>query len=125
MLERVYKRVTRRGDNITVLTTPQLHALRLDVKQMRYGTDFFGGVYGRKKVKKFRNGLVAMQDILGELQDAAVAEKRLMSLAPKLSKEGLVAIGLVSGWYAARVDHELDGLGMAWKEFAERKLFWS
>ena len=119
------KRVTRRGDNITVLTTPQLHALRLDVKQMRYGTDFFGGVYGSKKVKKFRNGLVAMQDILGELQDAAVAEKRLMSLAPKLSKEGLVAIGLVSGWYAARVDHELDGLGMAWKEFAERKLFWS
>ncbi|WP_412775604.1 CHAD domain-containing protein [Thalassospira lucentensis] len=125
LLERVYKRVTRRGDNITVLTTPQLHALRLDVKQMRYGTDFFGGVYGRKKVIKFRNGLVAMQDILGELQDAAVAEKRLMSLAPKLSKEGLVAIGLVSGWYAARVDHELDGLGMAWKEFAERKLFWS
>ena len=124
LLDKAYKRVIRRGDNIMVLTTPQLHALRLDVKQMRYGTDFFGGVYGGKKVKKFRSGLVALQDILGHLHDASVAEKRLMSLAPNLSEDGLVAIGLVSGWFAGRVDHELDGLGMAWKEFAERKLFW-
>ncbi|MEQ8287323.1 CYTH and CHAD domain-containing protein [Thalassospira sp.] len=124
LLDRSYKRVTKRSGEIASLSIPQLHALRLDVKQMRYGTDFFGAVYGSKKVKKFRSKLTDMQEILGQLQDAAVAEARLMALSPQLSKDGMIAVGLVSGWFGARADHKLLGLEEAAKLFGDQKIFW-
>jgi len=124
LLDQAYKRVTRRGEKIAELNVAQLHALRLDVKQMRYGTEFFGSVYPSKKVKKFRSRLTSMQEILGQLQDAAVAEARLADLTSSLSKDGLVAVGLVSGWFAARVEQELQGLEDAAAAFFEQKLFW-
>ena len=124
LLERAYKRVTKRGDDVGSLSTPQLHALRLEVKQMRYGTEFFGTVYGAKKVKKFRSRLTEMQEILGQLQDAAVAEARLLALSSQLSKNGMVAVGLISGWFGARADHKLEGLGDAMAKFADQKTFW-
>lgn len=124
LLDQAYKRVTRRGEKIAELNVAQLHALRLDVKQMRYGTEFFGSVYPSKKVKKFRSRLTSMQEILGQLQDAVVAEARLADLTSSLSKDGLVAVGLVSGWFAARVEQELQGLEDAAAAFFEQKLFW-
>jgi inorganic triphosphatase YgiF len=125
LLERAYKRVIKRGNDIASLTIPQLHALRLDIKQMRYGTEFFGALYPTKKVKKFRARLTSMQEILGQLQDAAVAEARLMALAKSLSKDGMVAVGLISGWFGARADHKLLGLEDAATKFSEQKSFWS
>jgi inorganic triphosphatase YgiF len=124
LLDAAYKRVTKRDKHVSELSVPQLHALRLDVKQMRYGTEFFGSVYSVKKVKKFRSKLTAMQEILGKLQDAAVAEARLADLTAQLSKEGLVAVGLVSGWFGARVEHELAGLEDAVSAFGAQKTFW-
>lgn len=124
LLDAAYKRVTKRDKHVSALSVPQLHALRLDVKQMRYGTEFFGSVYSAKKVKKFRSKLTAMQAILGKLQDAAVAEARLCDLANQLSRDGLVAVGLVSGWFGARVEHELAGLEDAAAAFGTQKVFW-
>ena len=124
LLSRAYKRVTKRGDDVGKLTVPQLHALRLDVKQMRYGSDFFGEVYAAKPVNKFRKELTGLQEILGWLNDVAVAESRLMALRPQLSKDGMIAIGLISGWFGARADHRLQGLDKAWKKFEKQKLFW-
>ncbi|WP_033068460.1 CYTH and CHAD domain-containing protein [Thalassospira australica] len=124
LLDQAYNRVTKRRAQIADLTIPQLHALRLDVKQMRYGTEFFGAIYGAKKVKKFRTKLVGMQEILGQLQDAAVAEKRLIALAPQLSKDGMIAVGLISGWFGARADHKLEGLQQAMQGFTDQKPFW-
>jgi len=124
LLEQTCKRVTKRADHVVGLSTPQLHALRLDVKQMRYGTEFFGAIYGAKKVKKFRSKLTTMQEILGQLQDAAVAEARLMALAPELSKDGMIAVGLVSGWFGARADYRLEGIEDAMHTFIDQKVFW-
>jgi len=124
LLEQAYKRVTKRCDHVAGLTTLQLHALRLDVKQMRYGTEFFGAIYGSKKVKKFRSKLTTMQEILGQLRDAAVAEARLMALAPQLSKDGMSAVGLISGWFGARADHRLEGIEDAMHDFTDQKVFW-
>jgi len=124
LLSRAYKRLTKRGSDVGKLTIPQLHALRLDVKQMRYGSDFFGEVYDGKPAKKFRKELATLQEILGWLNDVAVAEARLMALKPQLSKDGMVAIGLISGWFGARADHRLQGLDQAWKKFEKQKLFW-
>ncbi len=124
LLSRAYKRLTRRGNDVGKLTVPQLHALRLDVKQMRYSTDSFGEIYGAKPVKKFRKELAGLQEILGWLNDVAVAEARLLALKPQLTKDGMVAVGLVAGWFGAQADHRLQGLDKAWQKFEKQKLFW-
>lgn len=124
LLSRAYKRLTRRGNDVGKLTVPQLHALRLDVKQMRYSTDSFGEIYGAKPMKKFRKELASLQEILGWLNDVAVAEARLLALKPQLSKDGMVAVGLVAGWFGAQADHRLQGLDKAWQKFEKQKLFW-
>ncbi|OSQ49652.1 CYTH and CHAD domain-containing protein [Thalassospira alkalitolerans] len=124
LLNRAYKRLTRRGSEVGKLTVPQLHALRLDVKQMRYGTDSFGEIYASKPVKKFRKELTGLQEILGWLNDVAVAEARLLALKPQLSKDGMVAVGLIAGWFGAQADYRLLGLDQAWQKFEKQKLFW-
>ena len=91
---------------------------------MRYGSDFFGEVYAAKPVNKFRKELTGLQEILGWLNDVAVAESRLMALRPQLSKDGMIAIGLISGWFGARAGHRLKGLDKAWKKFEKQKPFW-
>lgn len=124
LLEKARKRMARRGDHVAELSRPALHAWRLDIKQMRYASDFFFEIYSGKTVKKFRNDLADLQDILGQLNDVAVAERRLKALKPELSEDGMVAIGLITGWYGARADYRLLGLEKAWKKLAKLKPFW-
>lgn len=124
LLNKARQRVVKRSAGISGLPAEQLHALRLDVKRMRYGSDFFGDVYGGKKLTKFRAKLIRMQEILGQMQDAAVAEARLGDLSPQLSPDGLIAVGLVSGWFGALADCKLAGLEKAAQQFADQKVFW-
>ena len=124
LLEKARKRMARRGDNLTELSITGLHAWRLDVKQMRYACDFFYEIYGGKSVKKFRSSLAELQDILGQLNDAAVAEARLSVLQPDLDAAGLIGVGRIAGWYGARADYRLQGIAAAWKAFDKQKPFW-
>ncbi|OSQ38555.1 CYTH and CHAD domain-containing protein [Thalassospira mesophila] len=124
LLERARKRMAKRGNKVGELGIAGLHAWRLDVKQMRYACDFFYEIYGGKAVKKFRSSLAELQDILGQLNDAAVAETRLSILQSALSKQGLIGVGRIAGWYGARADYRLQGIASAWKEFDKQKPFW-
>ncbi len=48
------------------------HAVRIRAKRARYATEFVAGLYG-KPARRFQSALVALQDVLGEHQDAVVA----------------------------------------------------
>ncbi|OKH88284.1 CYTH and CHAD domain-containing protein [Thalassospira sp. TSL5-1] len=124
LLEKARKRIGKRGCKVTELSIAGLHAWRLDVKQMRYACDFFYEIYSGKSVRKFRNNLAELQDILGQLNDAAVAENRLAVLQSTLSKQGMVGVGRLAGWYGARADYRLQGIAEAWKAFDKQKPFW-
>ncbi|MDP2696787.1 CYTH and CHAD domain-containing protein [Thalassospira sp.] len=124
LLEQSCKRVAKRGDKVAALSVVALHAWRLDIKQLRYACDFFFEIHGGKAVRKFRAGLAGLQEILGQMNDATVAEQRLQALVPQLGRDGLMAVGLITGWYAARADHRLAGLQDAWQKFDKQKPFW-
>jgi inorganic triphosphatase YgiF len=124
LLEKARKRMAKRGSKVADLSIAGLHAWRLDVKHMRYACDFFYEIYGGKSVKKFSSSLAELQDILGQLNDAAVAENRLLILQPTLSKQGLIGVGRIAGWYGARADYRLQGIASAWKAFDKQKPFW-
>jgi CHAD domain-containing protein len=58
----------------------QLHAVRIRVKRARYAAELAEATGGRRG-RRFIRKAAALQDILGEHQDAVVAEQRLRQLA--------------------------------------------
>ena len=107
-----------RGRAITPDTPgEELHELRKDAKKLRYLLECLGGLYAPARRKPFVQRLKALQDNLGEHQDAEVHATELQAVAAELGRKvkpaTLIAIGQLSG--------SLDGRRQAARaEFAGR-----
>ena len=73
---RLSKAVRRAGDDPP---DDVLHALRIQGKRLRYTGELAAGA-GRKPVRKLVESTVALQDVLGEHQDACVAQHKVRQL---------------------------------------------
>jgi len=80
-----------------------LHQVRIAAKRARYAAELAAEDAG-KRVERFIRAAKKLQDVLGEHQDAVVAEQRLRALAP----------------VARSVDHGVDG-GIALGRLLERQ----
>ncbi len=58
----------------------ELHAVRIHAKRARYAAEL-AALTGRKRVVRYLEAVVAIQDLIGEHQDAVVAEARIRALA--------------------------------------------
>jgi CHAD domain-containing protein len=100
-----YVKVRAGGDAIDADSpAEELHALRIQCKRLRYALEFATVLYG-KPARDFLPRLVALQDVLGEHQDAYVAidQLRLLSLAqPDLPETTVEAFSDISDHYAAQ-----------------------
>lgn len=83
-LDRSHRKVKRKGRRLAHLDDETRHALRKHAKKLRYATEFFAALFGRKRekwgYKRFVKALEALQDRLGALNDLVVARKLLKSL---------------------------------------------
>jgi CHAD domain-containing protein len=80
---KVRKAVRRLG---TDPSDPDLHRVRILTKRARYASELIRPVVG-EDAKNFCKAAAALQDALGELQDAAVARAWLFELIPTLDGE--------------------------------------
>lgn len=81
LVEKRYRRVRRLGDLITPQSPPgDYHALRIEAKKLRYACEFAAPLYDRPAAD-FALRVTALQDVLGEHQDADVAVQHLLALA--------------------------------------------
>lgn len=71
--------------------TSDLHALRIECKYLRYTLEFFQEVLGQGAPQVIRQ-VIAVQDHLGEIQDADVASRLLAEYLSKAFKEQALAI---------------------------------
>ncbi|MDP1818330.1 MAG: CHAD domain-containing protein [Acidimicrobiales bacterium] len=99
-IARAQRKVLRDGRAITPASHPErLHDLRKDAKKLRYLLECFGGLLPTKGRKAFVGQLKALQDNLGEHQDAEVQMAQLRTLAhdlrdaPGVDTDVLLAIG--------------------------------
>jgi len=60
-------------------TDEELHGLRIKGKRARYAAELVAD--GRKRVQRYIDSLKELQDVLGEHQDAVVAEQQVRRLA--------------------------------------------
>lgn len=98
------------------------HRLRIRCKRLRYALEFFAELYGppaRKPIKR----LAALQDILGLMQDAAVAVDRLRKLATRerhFPPATIFAMGQVASRYHLMADRERNRFPRAFRKFRGR-----
>jgi CHAD domain-containing protein len=114
------RQLVDRGRGITPVTPAQeLHELRKDAKKLRYLLECFGGLYETAPRKAFVGRLKALQDNLGEHQDAEVHVAQLQELAAEL--DGARGVGTPTILAMGQLTEHLDQRRRAAREeFAQR-----
>lgn len=110
LVRRRYRKVCKIGDAITEESPAEdYHELRKRGKRLRYALEFLSGVYGdpaRDLIKPLR----ALQDVLGDHQDAVVAISHLRELATAaggsngLSPPAIFVMGGIARCYETRAE---------------------
>ncbi|MDF2731511.1 MAG: hypothetical protein K0S92_136 [Desertimonas sp.] len=97
-IRRAHRVMVERGRTITPETPAEtVHDLRKDAKKLRYLIECFGGLYDKPSRTAFVGRLKALQDTLGEHQDAEVHADALRTIADDRQRhwdaETFLAIG--------------------------------
>ena len=98
-----------------------LHALRIAIKRLRYGLEFFATLLPRKRVAVCMQLLARLQDELGQLNDLASAGAVLMDCAAH-DANLREAVTLIGGWHGPRHAALLAAIPAGLKELSRQKL---
>lgn len=125
-LRRNWKRVKARAKGIAGLSIEDRHELRKALKTLRYTIEFAAPLYGRKAVKPFLKSMKALQDVFGELNDLAMAERLLLASDPPAAADprAQLTAGLLVGAARVRAEHSWEGAKTAWKALKKQERFW-
>ena len=127
LLTKRYKKARKLGRVFDSLTIEERHQLRIELKKLRYATDFFSSLYRPKHVTPFIASLQKLQDGLGYLNDVAVADdlvsrfETLACEAPDIRHAG----ALVRGWHARGAADATKSLSADVVALFDEKPFWS
>ncbi len=137
VLERLRRRIKRRGRRLDRLEPEERHRVRIEAKKLRYGAEFFAGLYAegkaRRRHKAFVAALAALQDHLGVLNDIATAHEIGAGLTPKAhgAADGspdpaaaLFSAGLVAADVEARTRTLLKDAARAHEALLDMRPFW-
>ena len=124
-LERLRKRVVRRGRKLVLLPDDERHQVRIALKNLRYAAEFFGGLYEDSgSCRAYVRTVARLQDILGAHNDAANAQSLLDGLGARAEAGTAFAAGVVIGWCARDAEIAETELGEAWRRFKRLDPFW-
>ncbi|MBO0710328.1 MAG: CYTH and CHAD domain-containing protein [Acetobacteraceae bacterium] len=122
LLDRMARKVARRSRHID--DPVAMHDFRKSLKKLRYGAEFFAGLYDRQAVKRYRKRCSALQDVLGAINDARVAPRLAAELADAPGMELAPAVATLAAWSAEREQRALAKLAKARASFDEVRPFW-
>ncbi len=124
MLDRLARKAAKQGRHLERLSEGELHALRKSLKKLRYGVDFLGSLYGHKQVKSYVHHCKELQEGLGSLNDAAVAEDLARRLGGGDPARLAVPAEAVARWGRERRAKAVSHVAGGWKEFKAASPFW-
>jgi triphosphatase len=115
-----HRTLMRRGKGLAHATFAQCHQLRIAAKMARYASEFFLSLYpsgaAQRSLRRYLERLAMLQDGLGGLNDAAVADRLLGQLQadqPQCSDGASFA----RGYLCAASRHDLSQMARRWKRF--------
>ncbi|WP_194270638.1 CYTH and CHAD domain-containing protein [Glaciimonas soli] len=119
-LKLCHGKLEKRGKHLKEGAPSARHRVRIAAKNVRYATEFFQSLYPARQVRPFVHALTGLQDALGWLNDATVAEGLLRRLAhnhPALTHSA----GFVAGYLVARTEQDARQLDKLWQQFKRLK----
>jgi CHAD domain-containing protein len=125
-LDSLQRKALQEADGIDWADAARRHQLRIRIKRLRYACDFFATSFAGALAQPYLKRLAALQDILGDLNDIAVARRLLTELAPRGSPPDLSSASVyVARALGARERTVVISLQSAWKECEKRRPFWA
>jgi inorganic triphosphatase YgiF len=129
ILRKRHRAVLKAGTGFESLDAEHRHKVRIAFKKLRYGLEFFDSLFPEKDVRRFKKHAAAMQDLLGHMNDAVVADRLVHDLVQhrwNAIDPVQVAIGggQVMGWYAKKLQDEEGVAIAAWNSFVAQEPFW-
>jgi CHAD domain-containing protein len=113
-LDKSHRRVAKAARREPWDNAPARHALRIRVKRLRYCCDYFAPRY--RASEGYVDSVKALQDVLGQLNDAAVA-RRLLAEAAHMPPA-------VRASLERREARLIRRLPRAWRAFEDLRPFW-
>lgn len=108
-LEKAAKRARHDGEAAPI---DEIHAVRIKAKRFRYAADAASLV--EPAAQRHARRIAALQDELGELNDAATAERWLRSQLATGSADLAFVVGQLVGCERAEIQHRRQSWGAAW-----------
>lgn len=121
ILDKRRRQVDKRGKHLANADTAHLHMLRIACKKLRYSAEIFASLFGPAKAKRYQSELSTIQDILGSLNDIAVAHRLLDELDAGTQHQSTT---LIRDWIERDYPEQIVKLNMAWKIFSAQHEFW-
>ena len=119
-LERRWRKIHRRARGMRRLAPEARHAIRIEIKKLRYAAEFFASLFGdagrAKRRKAALSTLETLQEVLGDLNDIAVGaeEHATGALAALQAEQAGRVVPLLSEAKAAA--HTLRDLEPFWRD---------
>ncbi|MCA3560327.1 MAG: CHAD domain-containing protein [Aestuariivirga sp.] len=126
VLDRLRRRVLKRGKRLQEMPDGERHELRIALKNLRYAVEFFGPLFGEDKEQQNFLSLVAdLQEDLGAHNDAATAEAFIGTLELAADAQAQFAAGYLLGFYRHATLVAGTHLTGKWKNFRRAGAFWA
>ena len=124
-MRKLSKRFERSARQLDTAGAARLHALRIVAKKLRYSAEFFAALFDKRKAVPFLAALSKVQDVLGQINDIAVAHRLLDGLSTENAMaEHQEAVVLVRGWIAHELSGQLAILRKSVQAFNNQPVFW-
>ena len=121
VLKRRHRKLLAAGRTLATASPAERHVARIAAKKLRYAAEFFAPLFPAKRGRTYRKALTRLQEVLGRLNDAAVAA----TLARELAGPDIASAAAFDGWSAAETAMLAPELGAAWKAFGRAAPFWN
>ncbi|MBA3756340.1 MAG: CHAD domain-containing protein [Nitrosomonas sp.] len=122
ILEKRWQKLRKHCRGFAKLDPAGRHRVRIAAKKMRYTTEAFAPLYG-KRANHFITALAALQDELGHENDARIGMQLLRRL-PKKSALLSFDLGRLSGALESEATQRAHLSSTTWQRLARSKLFW-
>jgi CHAD domain-containing protein len=118
-LKKWHRRLLRDGLQFDQLSIESRHELRKLGKKLRYALQFTESLLPTARLKAYRKQLATVQDILGEMNDLAVARDRFILL-----RDAQPSAWFACGWITSRLDALTQDACVAFKQLSRTETFW-
>ena len=124
LLRAYHDKARKLGNEIRKLDIGELHRLRIRIKKLRYATEFFGSIWPSPRTKRYLSALKELQQVLGALHDAAVAEKLVAHVKTAGGGDAKFVTAPVNHWLINCQQRSRKEAIELWGRFEKLKLFW-